>query len=81
MSTLIEQINSFHAFAIQQANNGGATLTIDEVYDRWRQEQELEETIADVRRGLEQLERGEGMSLNELRDKLHQRLGRDRELS
>ena len=33
-----EQINNFSRFAVEQLNGGGASLSMDELYDLWRRQ-------------------------------------------
>jgi hypothetical protein len=67
MRATLEQVDDFREFARRQLTNGGADLTIDELFDRWRQEWETAETIRQVRIGIEQIERGETISIDELK--------------
>ena len=70
-----ELIDSFHQFAVTQLRNGGAALTIDEVYERWRAELEREETVRAIQVGIDQIERGEGLTIEETEDQIRQQLG------
>ena len=60
--TTKEQIDSFHQFAVEQLGNGGAELSLPELYNLWRVEhpavserQDIDaaiaEGLADVRSG------------------------------
>jgi hypothetical protein len=58
-----QQIEQFRDFALRQLRNGGADLTVDEVYDLWRAEcpsdDEVREDVLAVRASLRDMERGE----------------------
>lgn len=69
-----ELVDSFHEYAVSELRNGGTSLTIDELYDRWRELREREETIRAVKKGMEQIERGECMTLEEAQCRIRQKL-------
>jgi hypothetical protein len=69
MRATLEQVDNFREFARQQLTNGGADMTIAELFDRWLDEYEQSETIRDVRRGMEQIERGETVTIDELKER------------
>ncbi|MCA9110795.1 MAG: hypothetical protein KDA52_12655 [Planctomycetaceae bacterium] len=69
-----ELIDNFHEYALRQVHNGAASLTIDELYKRWRLMQERNESIGDIRIAMEQFERGEGMTLDEAERRIRQQL-------
>lgn len=75
MRATLAQVDDFREFARRQLTNGGAELTIDELFDRWRQEWETAETIRQVRMGIEQIERGEGLTLDEVDRQIRHSLG------
>jgi len=58
-----DQIESFHQFAITQLSNGGANLTMDELYSLWRirnpTTRELRQSVAAVQAAIEDLEAGD----------------------
>jgi hypothetical protein len=70
MRATLEQVDNFREFARRQLTSGGADLTIDELFDRWLDEYEQSETIRDVRLGMEQIERGETVTIEQLKDRL-----------
>lgn len=70
MRATLDQVDSFREFARRQLTNGGAELTIDELFDRWRDEYEQSEAIRQVRLGMEQIERGETVTIEELKESL-----------
>jgi hypothetical protein len=70
MRATLEQVDQFREFARRQLTGGGVELTIDELYDRWRDEHEQSETIREVRLGVAQIERGETVTIEELKERL-----------
>ncbi len=70
-----ELIDSFHQYAIEQIQAGEAPLSVDQLYDRWRTQQEHDETIRSIRTGLEQMRRGEGMTLDEADRQIREHVG------
>ncbi len=42
-----QEIESFHHFALQEIENGGAGLTIDELFQEWRSTRPTEGQIAE----------------------------------
>lgn len=57
------QIDSFHDFATQQVSNGGAGLSIEQLFDLWHEQQpsaeELTESVAAVKAALKDMEDGD----------------------
>lgn len=57
------QIDSFYTFASHQITNGGATLSIDDLYELWRVEnplpEELTESVTAVNAALADMEAGD----------------------
>jgi hypothetical protein len=47
MAALTDQIDSFHRFAHEQAENGGSEMTIDELFDQWRVENPTNDECAE----------------------------------
>ena len=45
--TTRQQIDSFHQFALEQIDNGGAELSIDELYQIWRTANPTESDLTD----------------------------------
>ena len=62
MTATTEEIDSFHRFATERMRNGGGDLTMDQLYDHWRAEnptdQELEESLQALKRGLADMKAG-----------------------
>ncbi|MBC8356867.1 MAG: type II toxin-antitoxin system Phd/YefM family antitoxin [Planctomycetes bacterium] len=78
MATL-EQLDSFHQFAAEQLDNGGADLTIDELFSRWRMDNptpsERDEVNAIIRRGLEDIAAGRSRDADEVTEELRVKHG------
>jgi hypothetical protein len=74
MAVTQEQIESFHQFATCRAKNGGADLTMDELYDLWRAEnlppEELAESLASLERGLADVAAGRVRPAQDVIDEL-----------
>lgn len=72
-----DQIDSFHHFASQKLSNGGAEMSMDELYQLWRIDNptpdEQVEIHAAIRRGLDDVAAGRFESadivMQELREK------------
>jgi hypothetical protein len=75
-----QQIDSFHEFASSQVDNGGAELSMDEIYLLWRAKNpaptELAESVAAIRAAYADLEAGDSgrPARSALRESCH-RLG------
>lgn len=58
-----DQIESFHQFASTQIDNGGASLTMDELYSLWRSKNptkdELLDSVAAVQAAIQDMEAGD----------------------
>ena len=58
-----EQLQSFQEFAAKQIDNGGASLSMDELYSLWRANNptpdELAESVAAVKAALADMEAGD----------------------
>lgn len=78
--TTQEQVDHFHQFATEQLANGGSELTVDELYDRWRFENQtpdeyadnvaaIQASIDDMRNGVRGRDAGE--VIRELRSELN----------
>lgn len=76
MAVTLEQLDSFHNFARQKLQNGGAE-SIEELFDLWRHEiptpEEEEEIHSVILQGLDDIKAGRGRSadvvMNEIRRK------------
>ncbi len=58
-----QQIDSFHDFATQHVSNGGAGLSMEQLFDLWQEQQptaeELTESVAAVQAALKDMENGD----------------------
>jgi hypothetical protein len=74
MRATLEQVDSFREFARRQLTNGGAELTIDELFDRWRATLPHEVDRLAVQASLRDMERGEtGRSFEDFDREFRQR--------
>lgn len=75
-----EEINDFARFALEHVNNGGADLSMDELYDLWRRENPdpatYAENVAAVNAAISDYKRGDrGRPAGELSRELRDGLG------
>ena len=80
--TTKEQIASFSNYALHEIDNGGAAMTIDELYTRWRSSHptdiELAESVAALEEAWAELESGQtGRPAREMLRESCERLGLD----
>jgi hypothetical protein len=75
MRATLEQVDNFRDFARQQLTNGGADLTIDALFDRWRRECELNATLQSVERSMAEFEAGMSQTLEEADTEIRRQLG------
>ena len=58
-----QQVDSFHHFATQHVNNGGAGLSMEKLFDLWQAQspsaEELTESVAAVKSALLDMENGD----------------------
>lgn len=69
-----KDLDSFHQFASRAIALRGQGLSIDELVEQWRAEQEREETIESVRRGVEDADAGRVRSLAEVDKAIREKL-------
>ena len=76
-----EQVESFYRFATERLENGGADLSMDEIYDEWRIKnptpEEYEENVAAIQVAIDNLNKGakcrDAKEISrEIREKLNQ---------
>ncbi len=58
MSVDLSELDSFHQFAVRALAGTGEDLSLEELLRQWRAQREREETIASVRRGVNDAEAG-----------------------
>jgi len=78
--TIKEQIDNFHRFATSQIENGGADLSMDEIYSLWRAsnptDAELAESVAAVKAAYADILAGdEGQLVDDVIRESRERLG------
>jgi hypothetical protein len=57
MSKLVTELNEFHRYAVERAEEGG-DVSIEECLDAWRAEQERREVVAHVQEGIADADAG-----------------------
>jgi hypothetical protein len=75
MCATLDQVDSFREFARRQLADGGADLTIDELFDRWRDECEIDATLRAVERSRAEFEEGRSQTLEEADTEIRRQLG------
>ena len=75
-----EEINDSASFALEQVNNGGAQLSMDELYDTWRHQRpdpaEHAENVAANNAAIEDFQNGDrGRPAGEVTKELREELG------
>jgi hypothetical protein len=76
MATTEQNIDNFAQFAKELLGNGGAELSIDELYDRWRQSESSAEDAHAIQASLRDMENGEtGQPYEEFADEFRKRNG------
>ena len=78
--TIKEQIDNFHQFATSQIENGGADLSLDEIYSLWRArnptDAELAKSVAAVKAAYADLLAGDkGVLADDVVRESRERLG------
>ena len=62
MGATLQELSSFHQFAMDQIRNGGADHSLEELLDRWRtahpDDLEMSERLASLERGLDDIRAG-----------------------
>lgn len=75
MPTTFEEIESFRRFAQEQVHHSDPAPTLEECLEMWRAAREREETIADVRRGVADMEAGRSYTLEEVERMFREEFG------
>lgn len=68
-------LDSFHSFASRELTNGGRALSLEDLLQEWRCKQEEVETIASIRRGIDDAEAGRVESLADVDASIRAELG------
>lgn len=69
------ELQSFTRFVAERMESNGNDLSLEECLDRWRAAQEREETIADIRHSIADIEAGRVWTLEEADAEIRHRLG------
>ena len=79
MVPISEQLESFHQFARSRIREGGDSLSLDDLYTQWRNEnlsqEELTESLDALRRGISDYESGRSSPAEEVFQDLAKRYG------
>lgn len=75
MPTIHQEVESFAEFVKQKVSSHDARPSLEECLRLWREEQEFEETIADIKRGVADIEAGRFMTLEEADRQIRNSLG------
>ena len=75
MPVTIDEIDRFSRFAKQAVGHEQRAESLEECLQMWREEQELAETIADVRQGVADIEAGRFSTLEEADRRIRAELG------
>lgn len=74
MTVTAKELDHFHRFGLEQIDNGGTNLTLEDLVDLWRAQNptdaELEASLASLRRGLADAEAGRIHPATEVLDEL-----------
>ena len=78
------EIKDFTRFAVEQLSRGGASLSMDELYDLWRRQNpdpdEYDENVAAVNAAIQDFKKGDrGRPAGELSRELRRELGSHRD--
>ena len=68
-------LDSFHSFASRELTNGGRAHSLEDLLQEWRCKQEEVETIASIRRGIDDAEAGRVQSLADVDASIRAELG------
>ncbi|MFQ5732802.1 MAG: hypothetical protein ACE5KM_12720 [Planctomycetaceae bacterium] len=69
------ELDSFHSFVVEKMNNAGAPQTLEACLRQWRTERERAETLSDIRQAEEEIESGQGYTLEEADEKIRAQFG------
>jgi hypothetical protein len=75
MSVSQSDLDNFHHFASQELSHRGAELSLDDLLNKWRAQQEQAETMASIRRGVEDANSGRVHDLADVDAKIRTELG------
>lgn len=75
MTAIESDLDSFHHFASAELAHGGRNLTLEELLQQWRARQAHAETLASIRRGVDDAEAGRVHDLTAVDAKIRAELG------
>ena len=75
MPTIHQEVDSFAEFVKQKVPSQDARPSLEECLRLWREEQELEETIAAIKRSEKDFAEGRFMSIEEAGRRIRENLG------
>ena len=65
MSTALQELNSFHQFALDSLHSRDEDVSLESLLAVWRANKERDEVNAAIRQGLAEMEAGKGIPLDE----------------
>jgi predicted transcriptional regulator len=65
MSTALQELTSFHQFALDSLRSRDEDVSLEQLLETWRAQKEREEVNAGIRRGLAEMEAGKGIPLDD----------------
>lgn len=75
MAITLEEIDSFHRFAVEKLGNGGADFTLEECLQMWRADCERAETVEAINRSIGDIEAGRVQTLEEVDAEIRREFG------
>ena len=65
MSTALQELNSFHQFAMDSLHSREEGVSLESLLEVWRANREREQVNAAIRQGLAEMDAGKGIPFNE----------------
>lgn len=65
MSTPLQELNSFHKFALDSLRSRDEYVPLEKLLEIWRAREEREEVNAAIRQGLAEMDAGKGIPVDE----------------
>ena len=75
MAVTEADIDAFRQFAKQQLGNADGDLSLQQILNAWEMRRESEETVEDIRRGISDIEAGEGKPVAQAFADVRRKLG------
>ncbi len=80
MSTVIEQVESFRQYVLEQSQSAATDISLEDLFQRWSAShpsaQELEQRLQSLKRGLADVEAGRLVDADQAIHETHTRLQR-----